>query len=207
MFHIFLLSLPRTLQPWCASARQLLASSPAENTLQTKGWNPLNAHRSRFWIVWNKVHQEDLAFVQQKRMDDGDIYYHLFLCTYEHFLVGSSCKLMQEAAMMKVVFPVGKSVTRRGLLVMCLVAWVSCVRAKAVSPPKEKLVIPLLFFPIYSLFVVAYVASSCVKCFLLSDRFPKKGIFPVASLRSICKSSHGFRSLDAEMFSMIRLPN
>lgn len=140
-------------------------------------------------------------------MDDGDIYYHLFLCTYEHLLVGSSCKLMQEAATIKVVFPVGKSVTRRGLLVMCLVAWVSCVRAITVSLPKEKLVIPLLFFPIYYLFVVAYVASSCVKCFLLSDRFPEKGIFPVASLRSICKSSHGFRSLDAEMFSMIRLPN
>lgn len=134
-------------------------------------------------------------------MDDRDIYYNLFLCTYENMLVGSSCKLMQEADMMKMVFPVGKSVTRRGLLVTWLgfpvfMAWVSCLQAITILPPKEKLVIPLLFFPIYSLVVVAYVASSCVKCFLLSDHFSEKDIFPVASLRSICKSSHGFRSLE-----------
>lgn len=79
---------------------------------------------------------------------------------------------------------------------MCLVVWVSCVQAITVLPPKEELVIPLLLFPIYSLVVVAYVASSCVKCFLLSDHFSEKEIFPVASLRSICKSSHGFRSLE-----------
>jgi len=129
-------------------------------------------------------------------MDDGGIYDCLFLCTSEHMLVGSLSKLMQEADMMKVVFPVRKSVMRRGLLLMSLVALVSCVQAITVLPPKEKLVIPLLFFPIYSLVVVAYVASSCVKCFLLSDRFSEREIFPVASLRSICKSSLGFRSLE-----------
>lgn len=97
---------------------------------------------------------------------------------------------------MKVGFPVSKSVTTRDLLGMCLVAWVSCAQAITVLPPREKLDIPVLFCPVYSLAVVTYVASSCVKCFLLSDRFSEKEIFPVASLRSICRSSRGFRSLE-----------
>lgn len=151
---------------------------------------------SRLWIIWNKFHLVDLAFVQQKRMDNGDTDYYLFLCTSQHMLKGASCKLMQEGDTMKVGFPVRKSVTRRVLWVVYLVTWVSCAQAITVSPPKEKLVISLLFFLIYSLVVVAYVASSCVKCFLLSDHFSEKEIFPVASLRSICKSSHGFRSLE-----------
>lgn len=65
-----------------------------------------------------------------------------------HMLAGSSYKLMQEAGMMKVVSPVRKSVTRKDLLVMCLVVWVSSVQAIIFLPLKEKLVFPLLFFPI-----------------------------------------------------------
>lgn len=75
MSHVFVLSLSITLWPRCASARQLFASSPAAKTLQTGWWSPLHAHGSKFWRVWNKVHRDDLAFVQQKRMDDGDIIY------------------------------------------------------------------------------------------------------------------------------------
>lgn len=65
-----------------------------------------------------------------------------------NMLAGSSYKLMQEAGMMKVVSPVRKSVTRKDLLVMCLVVWVSSVQAIIFLPLKEKLVFPLLFFPI-----------------------------------------------------------
>lgn len=79
-------------------------------------------------------------------MDDGDIYHHLFPCTCKVMLVGASRKIMQEVDMMKVAFPVRKPVTTRGLLVMHLMACVSCVQAITVLPGKEKLVIPLLFF-------------------------------------------------------------
>lgn len=79
-------------------------------------------------------------------MDDGDIYHHLFPCTCKDMLVGASRKLTQEVDMRKVVFPVRKSVTTRGLLVMRLMACVSCVQAITVLPAKEKLVIPMLFF-------------------------------------------------------------
>lgn len=78
-------------------------------------------------------------------MDDGDVYHPLFLCTHKDMFVGASRKLMQEVDMMKAIFPVRKSVTTRDLLVMHLMACVSCVQAITVLPAKEKLVIPLLF--------------------------------------------------------------
>lgn len=88
------------------------------------------------------------VFLLSKRgwMDGGDFYHYLIPCTCKDMHVGASQKLMQEVDIMKVVFPVRKSVTTRGLLVVHLMVCVSCVQAITVLPVKEKLVIPLLFF-------------------------------------------------------------
>lgn len=91
MFCIFLLFMSRTLWPCCASARQHPAFCTAVNALQTVQWIPLHVHRSKFWIIWNKVHEEGVLYVQQENVD---IYYHLFLCAYKHKLEESSLKLV-----------------------------------------------------------------------------------------------------------------
>lgn len=122
-----------------------------------------HVHRSRFWIVWNKVHREDLVFVQQKRMPDGDIYYHLFLRTCEHILQGPHVHLCRKQIWWKRFFQVRKSVTRRGLLVMCLVVKVSCVQAITVLLPKEK--------TCYSPVICPYLFLGCggICCFLFCE--------------------------------------
>jgi len=103
---------------------------------------------------------------------------------------------MQEGDMIKVDYPVRYIYLKKRFVdeLSCDLVFL-CSDNNTLDTARTACFSPAIF-PYYSLVVVAYVASSSVKCFLLSDHFSEKEIYPLAPLKSICKSSHGFSSLD-----------
>lgn len=109
-------------------------------------------------------------------MDGGDIYYHLFLCTCEHMLVGSSRKLLQEADMMKAFFSSQKICHKKRFIgdVSCGLGFL-CSGNNSLATKRKTCYSPVIF---------PYLFLGCggICCFLLCEM--------LSTLRSfLCKGN------------------